>query len=62
MLLKQSANSIKLHAIARWFTRSSITREINKTDKTSAEKNTENIKKTDGVLGKEFKSLCIFLN
>lgn len=56
MLLKQIANSIKLHAIARWFTCSSITQETSKMDKIAAQRNTENVKKTNGVLGKEFKS------
>lgn len=59
MLLKQIVHSAKLHARVRWFTRSCIIQEINKTDKISAQRNNENIKKTDGVLGKEFISFYI---
>lgn len=54
MLVKQIVHSAKLHARVRWFTRSCIIQETNKTDKISAQRNNENIKKTDGVLGKEF--------
>ncbi|CAL1683828.1 unnamed protein product [Lasius platythorax] len=51
MLVKQIVHSAKLHARVRWFTRSCIIQETNKTDKISAQRNNENIKKTDGVLG-----------
>lgn len=59
MQSKQIIHSAKLHVIARWFTRSSITQESNKMDKIPTQRNNETVKKTDGVLGKEFKSFYI---
>lgn len=52
MLSRQFAHGAQLRVTTRYFTRSSIVREINK-DKLPVQKSSETIKETDGVIGKK---------
>lgn len=59
MLLRQFIQNTRLPVITRWFTYSSIKRDINKVDKIPTQKSAENIKNADGVIGKVYiKNLC----
>jgi hypothetical protein len=53
MLSRQFVHNTQLCTITRWFTHSSIKRETNKMDKIPTQKSAENIKDTDGIIGKK---------
>lgn len=55
MLSRQFARCAQLRITTRWFTRNSVIREINKTDKIPAQKSSETV--TEKVVGK--KRVCI---
>jgi len=53
MLSRQFVHNTQLRTIIRGFTQNSIKRETNKMDKIPTKKSAENIKETDGVIGKK---------
>jgi len=52
MLSRQFARGVQLRVTTRYFTHSSIVREINK-DKLPVQKSSETVKDTDEVIGKK---------